>query len=365
MVSWIALLAITAVIAVRVPEALSSTSLNLVMGLAGCLLVASLGLMLIVMLGSIDLSVGAYVTLSAAINVHYLAPYGALASFVAAVAACVAISLASGALITVFRLNALIVTLAVNTIITASITLWMGQSFAGDGASPGWLRSIALSDWLGVNGILWIALALASLVAFMLSTTRLGRRFVATGTNPQASKMLGINGTLLAIGGFGAAGFCYAIAGSLLTGLVRVPNKDVGTPYMLLTIVAVALAGALFSGGPASVSSLVASCLVLQLIDQALALEDMSQGVRAVVQGVILVLAVSISVLVTYGRSGFTRLRGLGGRPTPASLRRQASDSTSPRSTEAPALTHRLPQVMPVSRADTVRQPAPRAEDIS
>ena len=318
LVSWIALVAITLVIAVRVPAALSSTSLSLVMGLAGCLLVASLGVMLVVMLGSIDLSVGAYITLSAAVNVHYLAPHGALVSFLAAVALCVTISVASGALITVFRLNAVIVTLAVNTIITASITLWMGQSFASDGASPAWLRSIALSDWFNVNGILWIALAIAALVAFVLTTTRLGRRFVATGTNPQASKMLGINSTVMAIGGFGAAGLLYAIAGSLLTGLVRVPNRDVGTPYMLLTIVAVALAGALFTGGPASVSSLVAACLVLQLLDQALALEDLSQGVRAVVQGVILVLAVSISVLVTFGRSGFTRLRGLGGRTNPS-----------------------------------------------
>ena len=317
LVSWIALIAITLVVAVRVPAALSSTSLSLVMGLAGCLFVASLGVMLIVMLGSIDLSVGAYVTLAAAVNVHYLRPHGALISFLAALGLCVTISLASGALITIFRLNALIVTLAVNTIITASITLWMGQSFASDGAAPAWLRSIALSNWLNVNGILWIALAIAALAAFVLATTRLGRRFVATGTNPQASKMLGINSTLMAIGGFGVAGLCYAIAGSLLTGLVRVPNRDVGTPYMLLSIVAVALAGALFSGGPASISSLVASCLVLQLLDQALALEDLSQGVRAVVQGVILVLAVSISVLVTYGRSGFTRLRGLGTRTSP------------------------------------------------
>jgi len=320
LVSWIALITITLVIAVRVPATLSNTSMSLVMGLAGCLLVASIGVMFIVMLGSIDLSVGAYITLSAAVNVHYLASQGALVSFLTAVALCVVISLASGALITVFRLNALIVTLAVNTIITASITLWMGQSFASDGASPPWLRSIALSNWLNVNGILWIALSIAALVAFVLTTTRLGRRYVATGTNPQASRMLGINSTLMAIGGFGAAGLCYGIAGSLLTGLVRVPNRDVGTPYMLLTIVAVALAGALFSGGPASISSLVAACLVLQLLDQALALEDLSQGVRAVVQGVILVLAVSISVLVTYGRSGFTRLRGMGARTNPGFL---------------------------------------------
>ncbi|MFV0457369.1 MAG: ABC transporter permease [Actinomycetales bacterium] len=317
MVSWIALAVITLAVALRAPATLSSASLNLVMGLSGCLIVASLGLMLIVVQGSIDLSVGAYITLSAAVNVHYLADYGAAVSFVIAVALCVAISLASGALITLFKLNALIVTLAVNTIVTASIALWMGQSFASDGASPAWLRSIALSDWLGVNGILWVALVIAAAAAFILSTTRLGRRFVATGTNPRASRMLGINSTLMAIGGFGAAGLCYAIAGALLTGLVRVPNRDVGSPYMLMTIVAVALAGALFTGGPASISSLIAACLVLQLLDQALALENLSQGVRAVVQGVILVLAVSLTVLVTFGRSGLKRFKTLLTR-TPA-----------------------------------------------
>jgi len=295
------------------PATFSGPSFELVTGLAGCLLVASLGVLLVVMQGAIDLSVAGYITLSAAVNIHFLAGMGPVLSFVTASAMCVFISLLSGALITLFRLNALIVTLAVNTIIMAVIPLWMGQSFANDGSAPGWLRSIALTNWLGVNAIFWVALLIAIVSAFVMTTTRMGRRYVATGTNPRASKMLGINGTLLAIGGFGVAGLLYSFAGALLTGLVRVPGRDVGAPYMLMTIVAVALAGALFNGGPASISSLVAASLVLQVLDQALALENLSQGVRSVTQGLILVLAVALGTIVDYGRAGLTRLRELTG----------------------------------------------------
>ncbi len=53
------------------PGTFKPASLELVTALAGCLLVASIGQLLIVMLGEIDLSVPAYMTLAAALNVHY------------------------------------------------------------------------------------------------------------------------------------------------------------------------------------------------------------------------------------------------------------------------------------------------------
>jgi ribose transport system permease protein len=81
-------------------------------------------------------------------------------------------------------------------------------------------------------------------------------------------------------------------------------------PYMLTTIVAVALAGALFNGGPASISSLVAACLVLQILSQTLSIQELSDGVQAVVQGVILAIAVSMSTILKFSRQGWARARG-------------------------------------------------------
>jgi ribose transport system permease protein len=111
---------------------------------------------------------------------------------------------------------------------------------------------------------------------------------------------------------FAVAGGLYAVAGALLAGFVRVPNADLGAPYMLSTVTAVAMAGALFAGGPVSSSSLIAACLLLQVLDQALAIQNFSPGVRLMVQGVVLILAVAANTLTQHGRQGWKRLARLG-----------------------------------------------------
>jgi ribose transport system permease protein len=310
LISWIALLGVCLVAAVVAPSTFSGVSITLVTGLAGCLLVASLGLQLVVMQGALDLSVQGHITLSAAVTLYYLDSLGSIMAVVVALGLCMAISLITGSLITLFRLNALIVTLAVNTIILAAITVWMGQTFSRTGEAPRWLISLSLQSFLGINAIMYVALALAILLAALVGMTRAGRRYVATGNNPRAATMLGLNGNVLAIGGFALAGLFYALAGVLLSGLVQTPGIEVGLPYMLTTIVAVALAGALFNGGPASVSSLVAACLVLQILSQTLSIQELSDGVQAVVQGAILAIAVSLSTILKLSRQGWARARG-------------------------------------------------------
>ncbi|ROZ52927.1 ABC transporter permease [Rhodococcus sp. WS1] len=312
LVSWVALIAVGAGVAVMQPATFAGPSVSLITAIAGVLVLASIGQLLLVMLGAIDLSVASMITLAAAVNVHYLDSLGSAGSFALAIAMCMGISLISGVLITFFHLNSLIVTLAMNTIVSASLLLWMGQTFSTDGQAPPWLRSIATSYKWNVSAIFVVAVVFAVSTAFFLGRTRAGRRLVATGANRRAAHVLGVRINRLSLLTFVAAGAFYAVAGSLLAGFVRVPNADLGTPYMLLTVTTVAMAGAVFAGGPVSVSSLIAACLLLQVLDQALAIENFSPGVRLMVQGVVLILAVAANTLMQFGRSGFTRLRSLG-----------------------------------------------------
>ncbi|WP_158083895.1 ABC transporter permease [Mycobacterium sp. AT1] len=309
MVSWIAMALVVSGVAWLQPAAFAGPSIRLITAIVGVLLLASLGQLLLVMLGSIDLSVASLITLSAAVNVHYLASLGAGAGFILAVVLCMGISVLNGVLITVSRLNSLIVTLAVNTVVSASLLLWMGQTFSTDGQAPSWLRSVGTAYVHNVSAILVIAVVLSMFLAGFIGRTRAGRRLVATGANRQAARFLGVRIHRLSLSTFAAAGFLYAIAGSLLAGFVRVPNADLGTPYMLSTVTAVAMAGALFSGGPVSVSSLMAACIVLQVLDQALAIQNLSPGVRLMVQGVVLICAIAAETLLRLGRRGWNGLR--------------------------------------------------------
>ena len=309
LVSWAALAAVLAFAGLLQPDTFGRFSVQLITGLAGCLLVASLGQNLVVMTGSIDLSVPALMTLAAALSVHLAGQTASAESFALAIALCAAISAVTGALISYLRLNALIVTFAMNAIIAAALTIWLGQSFSSTGQTAGWLRSVAAGTTLGVSTLFWLALILAAATAAVLSRTRPGRRVAAVGANRTAAHLLGARVGLITTASFAVAGAFYAIAGSFVAGLVHVPDAGLGDPYQLTTITVVAIAGTSFAGGSSSIASLVAATLLLETLDQVLALQNLSPGALDTVQGALLVAAVSLNTWTQLGRHGFHRIR--------------------------------------------------------
>jgi ribose transport system permease protein len=308
LISWGALFAVAILAAVFQPTTYGTLSIKLITGLAGCLLVASLGQNLAVMVGAVDLSVPALMTLSAAVNVHYLGSLGSTESFLLSVVLCVGISAVSGALISFLRLNALMVTLAMNAIVSAFVVLWLTQTFSTSGEAPGWLQSLGASSVFNVSGIFLLAVAVSAVTAGILSRTRPGRQVAAIGANRTAARILGTRVSLVGVVTFAGAGALYALAGALVAGLVHIPDSSLGDPYQLTTVTAVAIAGTAFAGGPSSISSLVAACLLLETFDQVLALHNLSAGSLDLVQGALLVVAVSLATVALYGRRGYKRL---------------------------------------------------------
>ncbi|MEU5046888.1 ABC transporter permease [Streptomyces griseorubiginosus] len=306
--SWAALVFLTVTVVFIAPRTLSSASLGLVTALAGVLAIAALGQTLIIMLGAIDLSVSAIMSLSAGMVVHYGGP-GANAPVVimAALAVSVVLSLLNGVLITVFGLNALIVTLATFGIISGGIKLWTGVSLSLTGQAPESLTNVAQKTLFGVNACFLFALVAAVLLAAALGKTRFGRRVAAVGVNRRAARALGIRVTFVELSTFALAGLLYGIAAVLLAGYIGTPDVAAGAPYQMATITVAGIAGVLFTGGPASVAGVVSAALFLQLLDQALAIIGLSAGERAVIQGLALVIAVAAITLGQYGVSGISR----------------------------------------------------------
>jgi len=307
--SWIGLASVLVVAAIVQPGTYGRFSIELITALAGCLLVASLGQNLVVMLGSVDLSVPALMTLSAAINVHLVGQVSTAQSFATSILVCAAIGGVSGALIHYLRLNALIVTFSVNAIVAAALILWTGQSFSSTGKTAGWLHAFATGDVLHVSNLFLAAVVIATLTATVLSRTHPGRRVAAVGANQTAARMLGSRVGLVTTASFAVAGAFYALAGLFIAGLVQIPNAGLGTTYQLTTITVVAIAGTSFAGGNSSIASLVAASLILTTLSQVLALQNLSAGAIYIVQGVLLVAAVSLNSWSQVGRDGFRWMR--------------------------------------------------------
>ena len=308
---WAALVLLIVVVAATEPAALGAGSIRSVTALAGVLALASLGQMLIVMLGAIDLSVPAIMAASAGIAVHYGLPGANLALVIlSALVVAVLISVFNGALISILRLNPLIVTLATFGIVTGAILLWTGVSFSMTGQAPATLRAVATWSLLNLNACFLFAVVVAIVLAAVLHRTRAGKQVAAVGSNRRAARALGVRVTAVELSTFAAAGLLYGLAGVLLAGFVGTPNSTVGAPYQLATVTAIAIAGGILSGGPASVATVVGASVFLQLLEQALVIAGLSAGSRVIIQGVALALAVAA---ITLGRFGVSGLRH-GGR---------------------------------------------------
>jgi ribose transport system permease protein len=313
--SWVALATLLVAVVIAVPVTLHPHGLKIATVLAGVLALASFGQMLVVMLGAIDLSVSAIVTVGAGMVVHYGTPGSSTPLVIlAALAVTVSITIVNWLLISVLRLNSIIVTLGVLGVIAGGITIWTGASFSVSGLAPQPIQDFSTRSWFNISSCFLVAIAGGIVLALVLSKTKGGRQVAAIGANRRAARLQGMKVARVEFAAFVGAGLFYGLAGILVAGFLGQPGVAVGDPYQLLTITAVAIAGAAFNGGLGSVAGILGACLFLQLLDEAMALHGFSGGVRVAAQGVALVLAVSAITLLEFAVSASRRATGGGHR---------------------------------------------------
>jgi ribose transport system permease protein len=301
-VVWVALAALIVLIAATVPDTLHSASLQSVTALAGILAIASAGQLFVLLLGGIDISIGAVMTLAAAIVVKVSngSDDRLLLAVLIAVLAGAVVGVVNGLLCVMARLNALIVTLAMASVVTGLVTYWTGGvSFSATGKVPPQLADLCGSYVGFVSVIALAALALLVLVSLLLRKTRAGRNFAFSGTNPVAADILGLRVRAYEISAYVGASLLAAVAGIALAGFLVQPDVTLGDPYQLNTVVVVILAGTLFGGGTASLACIAAAAIFLPLLDQYLGLRNLPPGLQVLAQGLVLLVAVALVMSIS------------------------------------------------------------------
>ncbi|HEY7478457.1 MAG TPA: ABC transporter permease [Actinomycetota bacterium] len=293
---YLALLLLIVVAAIWAPATLSGVALRAMAPYGAVLGIAALGQMLVIMTGGIDLSVPGTMSLAAVIMVGVGdgSNENIAIAVATAVVAAAAIGLVNGVLIGGFKLNALIVTLAVGLVVTGIVNRY-ASTFPVQSAVP-----TGLSDWtsnrvLGVSPVFWIGVALTLVLIVGLRYSALGRRFQAVGANPVASNVVGVRVNLNQIFVYVVAAVIYAIAGVALAGLLRNPGVSVGTRYLLGPIAAVVIGGAALTGGLASPMSTFVAALFLAGLSQMLRTMGLPTALQFVVFGLVIIGGMLVS----------------------------------------------------------------------
>jgi ribose transport system permease protein len=294
--AWLAAAAILCIGAIAIPESVSGTAFSGVLPLTAFLAIASIGQMLVIMTGGIDLSVPGVITMSGTALLGL--SQGSDGRLVPAIAGTLLLAalvgFINGVLVSVGRLNALIVTLSTGGVVIG-LTTGYRTGIAQESGVPAALSSVSTRSVLGINAVFWLALALAVVVALLIRYSLMGRRFQVVGGNPRAARVAGIPVLRYQIAAYTVAGVLYGVAGLLLSGFVRTPNLDLGGPYLLGPIAAVVIAGTSLSGGTGSVLSTFAAAFFLTQISQTLRVVGFSSAWQYVIFGIAIAAGMLVS----------------------------------------------------------------------
>ena len=254
-------------------------------------LLLSTGYTAILAAGGVDLSPGQMVSLLCVVyamsSLHVPLPVAILLSIVVGIA----LGAFNGFIIEGFGLPAFIVTLGTGQIFRAIAYLVSGGTSIS-GLGPG-VAYIGQGMLFGVIPLAFvIALAVLGLMGVLIYCTRYGRHIIATGGNPEAARVSGINPRRVRISIYILMGVCSAIGAIILTGRTGTGMPSAGVGMEMDAIAAVVIGGTPMVGGKARVSGTFCGCLIMSVISNCLNLTGISSFWQWFAKGVIILLAI-------------------------------------------------------------------------
>ena len=148
---------------------------------------------------------------------------------------------------------------------------------------------------LPISVLLLIAVAIVMTV--VARRTRLGRYIFATGGNPDAAELSGINTRLLTVKIFAIMGFLCALSAVVASARLSFHSNDIGTLDELRVIAAAVIGGTALSGGVGTIYGAILGALIMQSLQSGMAMVGVDAPFQNIVVGAVLVVAVFIDIL--------------------------------------------------------------------
>ena len=277
------------------PELLTRFQLQTAANLVVPLALAALAQLIIVLVGGIDISIGAIMSLSNVVFATAMLTLPAPVAILAGIGAGLACGLLNGLLVAYGRLPAIAVTLA-SAFIIGSISREI-MDRPGGGVTPEFYLATSgeLLPFVPV-ALFWLTIV-AVLLWLLLQRTALGRHIYGVGSSSESVRAAGINARGAQLAAFALSGVVVSFGGILLAGSTITGDPRSGEPYLLTSIAAVALAGASFTGGRGSIIGTIFAACTLGLVGNLLFFAGINSYWQYVISALIVISVVGIPVV--------------------------------------------------------------------
>ncbi|MEY3783611.1 MAG: Ribose transport system permease protein RbsC [Pseudomonadota bacterium] len=295
--AFVAVLVLGLFLTVASPYFLTTGNLSNILVQASVVALLAGGQTFVILTGGVDLAVGAITALAGAIAGHMMIKLGInpYVAILAALAIGAAVGLFNGYLVAFVGIPSFIVTLG-------GLTLWRGLAFDATGGfdnsgMPPLIRFLGYGDFLGVPMPIWIAGLFFITMAFVLSSTKLGRYVYAMGSNEMGARQVGINIRWYKLSVYVVSGLSCALGAIVLMGRMDSSSGKMAQNFELDAIAAVILGGTSLFGGRGSIWGSLLGAVLITMIRNGMNLMEISQFRQMMAIGAVVIIAVWIDVV--------------------------------------------------------------------
>ena len=293
--------ALFVVLVVASPPFLTSTNLLNILDQQSTFLIIAAAGTLVLVAGGIDLSVGAVHALAGVTAAQVTITAGPLAGMAAGIGVGLAAGLANGLVVTVFRINALIATLAMSFVVSGIASLLTGGNLIVVLDQPDF-ATLARTNILGVRSSTWIALVAVVAFAGLLALTVFGRYLYAVGGNAEAARLAGVPVRPVRLATFVMSGGAAGLAGVLIASRVLSAQATSGQDISFAVLAGIVVGGTSIAGGEGAVWRTVVGVLFIALIGNGFNLLGLDPLWRQIALGGLILGAVGLDAALRSGR---------------------------------------------------------------
>lgn len=257
------------------------------------------GMTIVILAGGIDLSVGSLLGMTGMLFAYVmiklqLSPFLAIPVTLLAGSAA---GLLNGAVITTFKIQPFVATLAMMVSARGLAKFIGGGRTIQAGTQPlppifEQIRAQILSNNLAIVTIIF--LLSVAIFWIVLNRTRFGRHLFAIGGNEEAARLSGVRVNLVKATAFGISGLMSAVAGICYAGSTDYGNPEAGTAYELTAIAMVVIGGTSLMGGRGGILLTLLGALIIGYTEKILSINGVKIAYEFMVKGAIIVAAVII-----------------------------------------------------------------------
>jgi ribose/xylose/arabinose/galactoside ABC-type transport system permease subunit len=262
-------------------------------------LVLAVGATFVIISGALDLSTASAAAVTG-MTYGLLLQHGqgALVAITGALLVGLLLGVVNGVLIAYVKVSFLVVTLGTLSIFeSAALVMSAGKTinvFAMEGFQP--IYKVTNGEVAGIPYLLIFDVVLVVAAALVLRYTTFGRGVYALGSNREAARLNGINVARTTLSVFLIAGLAAAVASLIQVGRLTGASPGIDSTLLLTVVAAVLIGGTAYTGGDGGVGGTILGVLFLGVIQNGLTLSNVSTFWRGTVNGVVLIVAVTLGV---------------------------------------------------------------------